>query len=217
MIKLIIFDLDGLLVDSQPLQYKARNAAFAKHGFPISEEDWWNEWVQNSANSKVWVERLGVPLDPEQLSDEARTILKELIGQELKLKPGANYAIDLLREKYRLCIASASRSDILKSVAEKFDFTSRFEWIVSDADAHVRCRKPCPDIFLYVVDHMKVQSSECVVVEDSAAGLIAAKAAGMKCIVCPDSGSPIPTPDYSQADKVIQTLDEITVDMIEKL
>lgn len=214
MIKVIIFDLDGLLVDSQPLQYKAHNQIFSKYGYPISIENW-HEWIQNSYNVQFWIKKNNLPLDADLIRAEKQVIYEELVKNELKLKPGAKESVDLLSEKYRLCIASASRPASIKLVLNKFNLYSKFEKTISDKD--VENGKPAPDVFLKCAEEMGVKSDECVVIEDSVAGMKAAQAANMKCVVCRDSFSDFPLSFFDGADKIIGSLEDITLETIDEI
>jgi beta-phosphoglucomutase-like phosphatase (HAD superfamily) len=108
MIKVIIFDLDGLLIDSQPLQYKAYNQIFSKYGFPITKKEWQDDWIHNSISCKKWIKKKNLPLDFEKVRAEKKRLYEKLILTDLELKSGANNAINSLLAEYRLCIASAS-------------------------------------------------------------------------------------------------------------
>ncbi len=214
MIKVIIFDLDGLLIDSQPLQYKAYNQVFSKYGFPLTLDNW-HEWIHNSYSAKIWIQKNKLPLEAETIRVEKKKIYDKLIHDELELKPGAWNLINKLYGKFRLCIASSSRIESIELILRKFTLESKFENLVSDTE--MIKGKPYPDIFLKTAESMNAKAEECVVIEDSIAGLKAAKAAKMICIVCPDSFSDMKPSEFKGADKIVNNLDEITYEMIENL
>lgn len=216
-IKVIIFDLDGLLIDSQPLQYQSYNSVFSSYGYPITKKDWEQEWVHNSISCKDWVQKNNIPLNYVDLRTEKQKIYKKLIVSDLKLKKGANYAISLLMKHYKLCIASASQKTLIDVVADKFNFNSRFNNIVSDQESQIKRGKPFPDVFLYVAKQMQVLPEECLVIEDSVAGLKAAKSANMKCIICPDDFCEFELSNFSNANRIINNLGEISLELIENL
>lgn len=214
MIKVIIFDLDGLLVDSLPLLYKAYNQVFTKYGCPLSLENW-HEWINGSLKPIIWIQKNKLPLDAGAVRLEKKKIYEKLIRDELKLKPGAKNLINILGKKLRLCIASSSRIESVKSIVNKFKLGSKFEELISDAE--MEKWKPHPYIFLKTAEIMGVKPNECLVVEDSIAGLKAAKAAGMICIICPDSFSDTKPNEFKGADKIVKNLNEISYKMIESL
>lgn len=133
MIKVIIFDLDGLLVDSQPLQYKAYNQVFTDYGYPLSEQDWY-QWIHQSLSPKEWIEIHQLPLELEVIRSEKKEIYDQLIRDELVMKPGAKRAIEQLGSHYRLCVASASQLDSVGQVLDNFNIRWEFEQVVSDKD-----------------------------------------------------------------------------------
>ena len=120
--------------------------------------------------------------------------------------------LDRLDRRFRLCIASSSRIESVHLVADKFDFKDRFEALISDTG--LDRGKPFPDVFIHAAAVMEVSAKECVVIEDSLAGLNAAKAADMKCIICPDDFCKIELSHFKAADLIIKDLAELTVDMI---
>ncbi|MBU0766712.1 HAD family phosphatase [Patescibacteria group bacterium] len=217
MIKVVIFDLDGLLIDSQPLQYKAYNRVFSEYGFPISKEEWIDEWINNSISCREWIHKMNLPLDFAKVRAEKQKVYEEFIPTDLELKPGAMNAINLLFVEYKLCIASASMKPSIEVISKKFGFEAFFDQIISDQESHVVRQKPFPDVFQCVAKEMEVAPEECLVIEDSVAGLEAAKSANMKCIICPDSFCEFESSEFEDADKIIKSLNEIDLDMIHEL
>jgi len=210
----IIFDLDGLLVDSEPLQYKAYNQVFEKYGHPISESEWIH-WSQNSYSAKRWIEKNNLSLDPEVIRAEKKKIYDGLIQTDLVLKEGAEYLVKLLSKHYPLCLASSSRIESIEACLAKFHFTDNFTLIESGAG--MSRSKPYPDIYLKVASDMKIEPPQCLVLENSIAGLNAAKSAGMKCIICPDVFDDIQAPDFQKADFIVSSLGEITLETISSI
>lgn len=180
----------------------------------MSREDW-KEWIQNAYDTKTWVQKTNLDIDPEVIRAEKFTIYSDLIKNELELKPGASSAVELLSKEYQLALASGSRMDTIKPIIEKFKLGIYFEKLLSDKD--VERAKPYPDVFLHVADLLNVEPNECVVIEDSIAGLKAAMAAGMKCIICPDAFTDLPFTSFKNADKIIESLEELTLKTIEEL
>ena len=215
MIEIVIFDLDGLLVDSEPLQYKAYNQVFSRHGCPVTQEDW-RRWSDlESSPSKIWVDTYGLPLNAQQIADEKKVIYDRMIHEEMKLKPDAKYLVELLSHHFRLCVASGSRLESIEGSLGKFGLRDYFERLFSSTS--VQRNKPYPDVLLEAASEMGASPSECVVIEDSVAGLQAAKAANMACIVRPDAFLPHPRSSYRDADVIVDSLEEITLHTLRKL
>lgn len=216
MIKAVIFDLDGLLVDSQHLQYKATNIAFSEKGYPITKEDWYHYWIHEGMHFIKWIEMNRLPLKVEEIRSRKREIYENLIKTELELKPGARNLIDLLYGKFKLVVASSSRIESVELCINKFNLKSKFEDLISDFTLNKP--KPHPEVFLHVAKIIKIKPEECLVLEDSLAGLQAAKSAGMKCIICPDNTFFNTSHDlYKKADKIVNSLDEVNLEMINEL
>lgn len=213
MIKLIIFDLDGLLVDSQPLQYEAYNKVFSQYDQPISKKDWIEHWIHGSGNPKAWIEYRKLDLNYQKIRAEKKIIYDELIKTKMRLKPGAKELVELLFKEFPLVVASSSRIESIELSLNKFNLTDKFKHLISDVE--MARGKPHPDVFLYAAKMMNVEPESCLVFEDSLAGLQSAKSAGMKCIICPDSFSSVNVERYNGADKIVSQLSEVSLNTIE--
>ncbi len=205
--KVIIFDWDGTLVNSQPFQYSSCRQAFASHGYSLTEKDW-EEWVKHSYSSKRFIEERNLPFDYKSIKSEKKVIYQNMLLNEVQFMDGAVETINSLTKIYPLGIASHSTIDDIELVLNKFDMRDRFMKLVSDTS--VERGKPFPDVFLKTAELMGVSPIECLVIEDSVAGLQAAKSAGMKCIICPDKYINTPLSEFTNADYVVGNLREVT-------
>ncbi|MBM3257329.1 MAG: HAD-IA family hydrolase [Candidatus Liptonbacteria bacterium] len=147
-------------------------------------------------------------------SGEKKEIYDELIKTELQLKVGARELINTVYGKFKLAVASHSRIESIELCINKFNLKSKFEHVVSDQA--VGKRKPHPEVFLHVANVMNMEPEKCLVFEDSLMGLKAAKSAGMKCIVCPDSFSNLDHALFDGADRIVSSLYEVDLEMITK-
>jgi beta-phosphoglucomutase-like phosphatase (HAD superfamily) len=123
--------------------------------------------------------------------------------------------VNKLWKKYPLAIASASRIESIKLCLKKFNLYKKFK--VLCAEENSMRGKPFPDIFLKTAELLHVKPEECLVFEDSIAGLTAAKSANMKCIVCPDKFCPLDIKNFKKADKIVNSLKDVTIKMINVL
>src|SRR5260221_13686736 len=180
----LLFDMDGLLVDSEPLWFEVeRGFAEARGG------DWTlalaAAWVgRGLANTlEVMARSFGFAVD---LTRDAESIVDAFIARvgELRLKPGAAELVEEAYGRVPLALASSSHARLVGAVAERFAIRARFGAIVSgDAVAHP---KPAPDIFLAAAERLAVAPARCVVLEDSRAGVEAARSAKMRVIAVPE-------------------------------
>ena len=213
MFEVIIFDLDGLLVDSEPVQFRAFNEVFGRFAEPMTHQEYraWRGWKVAGR----WIEARGLVLDPDQLRAQKKLVYDRLIKEEIELKPGARQFVSLAAGHYRLCVASGSRRDSIEGCLQKFSLRSHFENVFSATE--LERGKPHPDVFLEAARHMQVEPRNAVVVEDSVPGLRAAQAAGMKCIVCPDAFLPEPADHFQGASLLVDSLAELNVEGINAL
>ena len=214
MFDLVIFDLDGLLVDSEPLQFRAYREAFKSHGVDIGIGDW-PRWHALEASAHRWIEAFDLELDAETIRAEKKIIYEALIETELELKPGAKALAEALSQCSRLCVASGSRPESISACLERFDIAYLFEDAFS-ATLLPR-KKPHPDVYLEALARMRVEARNALAIEDSPTGLQAATAAGLRCVVCPDSFVPAKAETFTEAALVVDSLEDLSTDAITRL
>ena len=214
MLEVVIFDLDGLLVDSEPLQFQAYREAFSRHGVSLDLGDW-PEWHMLEASAARWIEAHDLPLDAEQIRAEKKVVYEALIENELTLNPGAKTLVEALSNRFRLCIASGSRPESIVASLDRFSLTSHFEQLFSAT--LLRRKKPYPDVYEEVLSKMQITREQALVIEDSVTGLQAATSAGIRCVVCPDTFTPSPPTDYAGAALLVDSLEELSPDKLERL
>ena len=175
--ELLIFDCDGVLVDSEVIVCRVEVQAFAEIGYSIELEKFMERFIGKAArDSRAIIEQeLGRSL-PVEFNSEVACRVAEAFARELKPVDGVAEA--LARLPHQKCVASSSLPDRL---AYTLGLTGLAEWFGAAifSTAMVARGKPAPDIFLYTADQLRVAPSRCLVIEDSAPGIIAAKAAGM--------------------------------------
>lgn len=183
MIKAVIFDMDGVLIDSEPYICEAAIKMFAEQGVTVQPGDF-IPFVGAGENRYIGgvAEKYGVPLDIER--DKARTyhIYGEIVRGRLDPLPGVREFISRVREN-GLKAALASSADRVKidiNLREIGFDPDTFDAIISGLD--VTRRKPDPEIFLVAAEELDVEPEACLVVEDAVNGVEAAKAAGMRCL-----------------------------------
>jgi HAD superfamily hydrolase (TIGR01509 family) len=214
MFEVVIFDLDGLLVDSEPLQFQAYRDAFANNGIILALDDW-PQWHSLEASATRWVAAHNLPVNAEKIRAEKKILYEALIEKELTLKPGAGQLVEALARHCRLCVASGSRSESIEACLNRFSLTPYFEQQFSATQ--LERKKPYPDVYLEALSKMQVSPQRTLAIEDSVTGLQAATSAGISCVVCPDSFVPTSLSDYDGATLVVDSLEELTISKLEQL
>jgi mannitol-1-/sugar-/sorbitol-6-/2-deoxyglucose-6-phosphatase len=207
-----LFDLDGLLVDSEPLWHVAEIEVFGSHGVPLTAEMCTQTKGRFVSEAVLyWYERY--PWESPGTDEVASEILdrvSELIDSRLELKPGARFAIaECERRGLRLAVASSAPQRIIESSLRRFGLDSHFEATCSAEHEHAG--KPDPAVFLSAARRLESEPGRCVVFEDSLAGVNAAKRAGMLCVAVPESfaGPDGDRSEFVAADVVLRSLGDL--------
>lgn len=189
MSKLVIFDCDGVLVDSERLAIKVDVQLLAELGWVMTEAEAVDRFVGLSmAQIRRQVEtRLGRALPPSW-EDDFHTRLREVFASELAPVPGIVEALDAIRDQ--TCVASSGTHEKIKFSLTLTGLYDRFAGRIFSASEVLR-GKPAPDLFLHAAARMCADSSECVVVEDSPPGVAAALAAGMRVLAYSGGVTPV--------------------------
>lgn len=203
----VLFDMDGVLVDSEPIHKEADVAVFRTVGLEVPVEVL-QEYAGTGADVffSAVLRRFGVAGDVATLRAEKNRFLAELLRENAPAVPGA---LDLLSRVeglgWKKAVASSSDEAIVGLVLERMGIAGRFEAVVTGD--RVSRGKPAPDVFLAAAQALAVAPGRCVVVEDAGSGVAAALAAGMRCIGFqnPLSGNQ----DLSRAHRIVKSLDEV--------
>lgn len=226
MLRAVIFDCDGVIVDSEPHHLKAFKEVLAEEGIPMSTEEYFLKYLamDDKGCFEAVLREHKRPVDNKilkRLIIRKMEIYRRLSKQELILYPGV---VDLVRElqgKVRLAIASGAFRGEVKFALDKGGMRDAFPVLVTAQD--VRNGKPHPEAFqtaLAQINQMKpvpsppIRPDECLVIEDSLHGVEGAKAAGMKCLAVTNS---YPKEKLAHADRVVESLQSIQPQDLEKL
>lgn len=205
-----LFDLDGLLVDSEPLWHEAEIAVLGSYGVPLTVEkcrETKGRYVSEAV--KHWHDRY--PWDPpdfDKVVSEILETLDELVATRLELKPGAHHAISECAQRgLRLAVASSSPLRIIMAALRRFELEDVFDAACSAE--HEAAGKPDPAVFFTAAQLLRAMPGACVVLEDSVAGILAAKRAGMLCVAVPELRSVRDEAGLAVADVVLGSLEEL--------
>jgi HAD superfamily hydrolase (TIGR01509 family) len=204
----VIFDMDGVLIDSEPLWRQAEIAVFGAHGVPLDESMCRQTMgLRTDALVRHWYERFPWTADLATVERQLLDHVESLIATQGEAKRGVPGAIAFLRDRgLPVALASSSPYRLIVAVCEKLGLGEVFK-VIHSAEQE-RLGKPHPGVYLTTAAKLAVPATSCIAIEDSVNGIIAAKAARMTCIAIPDPelrGDP----RLSIADLVLDSLCEI--------
>ena len=212
----VIFDLDGVLVDSEQLWNQAKEDLVRASGGQWREDA---PQAMMGMSSPEWAgylrDELHVPRAVEEINDEVVRRIEELYRSELPLLPGAVDAVRALHRSWPLGLASSSDREIIDLVLELAGIQGEFAVTVSSEE--VARGKPAPDVYLEVAERLAVRPERCVAVEDSSNGLRAAAAAGMAVIAVPNPHYPPSQDALELAGATVAIVGEVTPELVERV
>lgn len=212
-ISALIFDLDGLLADTERLHCQAYQMTFLEQGITLQELDYCEHWVRFGLGIVDWVNLHDLTIDPHALRLRKSEHYSALLSSSLRPMDGALDLLNALHGQIRFALASSSYRDAIDGVLAGLNIAHFFDVIVSGLD--VPAVKPAPDIFLKAAHELDVRPEECLVLEDAEKGVLAAYSAGMRCIAVPNDYTR--HHDFSKATMVCSSLKEVTPTLLRSL
>jgi len=213
LITAVVFDMDGVLIDSEQVWDDVREALARERGGR------WHERAQRDMmgmSSTEWSrymhERIGLAEPPEEIN---RVVVERMVERYADGPPWVPGAIDAVRRLagvFVLGLASSSNRELIDGVLEAGGIAGLFAGTVSSEE--VAAGKPAPDVYVEAARLIGVEPSACAAVEDSHNGIRAAKAAGMRCVAIPNARFPPGADALAEADVVLESLAELTADVL---
>ena len=208
-IEAVIFDLDGVLVDSEHLWDDVREALARERGGRWHERAQADMMGMSSPEwSRYMHDVIGLPEPPDEINAEVVRRLQARYSEHLPLIEGAVEAVERLATSFRLGLASSSNRKVIDAVLAASGLAGWFAVTVSSEE--VERGKPAPDVFLEATRRLEVAPARCAAVEDSASGIRAARAAGMRVIAIPNRRYPPPADALELADVIVGSPNELT-------
>lgn len=213
-VQAVVFDLDGVLVDSEQVWDAARRELVEETGGEWREGATEEMLGMSSPEWSAYVrDELGVQLEPAEISSRVVDHLADHYRRELPLLPGAQDAVRRMAARWPLGLATSSNREIIDLFLELSGLAGCFAATLSSEE--VARGKPAPDVYLEVVRRLEAEPARCVAIEDSTSGLRSAAAAGLAVVAVPNPHFP-PEPDaVALADVVLDSLDELTAERVE--
>jgi HAD superfamily hydrolase (TIGR01509 family) len=213
LIDAVIFDLDGLLIDSESVWDEARREYVAEHAGRWREDATRAMMGMASIEWSRYVrDQLGVDRPPETISEEVAQRVSHLYREHLPLLPGAREAVQRLAARWPLGLATSSNREVIDLVLELAGLASAFRATVSSEE--VGRGKPAPDVYLEVARRLGMSAESCAAIEDSQNGILSASAAGMRVIAVPNSEFPPGAEAMEAAALVLDSLDQLTAEAV---
>jgi HAD superfamily hydrolase (TIGR01509 family) len=209
----VVFDLDGVLVDSEVIWNEVKRELTVETGGRWRDDAPHQMMGMSSGEwSRYLHDELAVPLAPPEIDSAVVARVAERYHQRLPLLPGAAAAVERLAARWPLGLASSSNREIIDLVLEAGGLARFFATSVSSEE--VGRGKPSPDVYLEAIRRLGVTPTEAAAIEDSSNGILAARAAGMRVIALPNPDYPPSSEALAVADVVLPGLDQLTTEVV---
>ena len=210
----VIWDMDGIIADTAQYHHKGWQIVFRRRGINYTEEDFRHNTGKRS--DTIIREVLGKKIPQNEVKEiiqEKDATFRRLMGQNIKPFPGVLKLITSLKEHgFKIAIASSAPMENIQLITQNLKIHNYFDAITSGWE--VTKGKPHPQTFLLAAEKLRVAAEDCIVIEDAISGVAASKRAGMRCIAVTNTTS---REELRRADLIIDTLEAITVDDLNKL
>ena len=212
----VVFDLDGVLLDSEQLWTESKQELVRESGgrwradaptamMGMSSREW----------SRYMRDELGVDMDVDDINRDVVRRMKERYRERLPLLPGAVEAVRTLGRRWPLGLASSANREIIDFALDAAGLADEFSATVSSEE--VQRGKPAPDVYLEAAHRLGVRADRCVAIEDSSNGMRSAAAAGMAVLAVPNQHYPPDDDSLALAGARVDTLVEVTPELVERL
>lgn len=209
----VIFDLDGVLIDSEGLYYSAYSEVLKPYGVTVSREEYEEHWIAQGTGPEYIVAKYDLPITPDELRQLRSPVYLHLLETEVRLMPYVEETLERLSTWFALTVATNTNREHLDFVLRRMGIDRFFPVTVARQD--YRGAKPQPDAFLTAARKLELPPECCVVIEDTYRGVTAAVNAGIRCVAVPNAYTL--HNDFRQASLVLSSLKELTPEVVDGL
>ena len=210
MIRAVIFDLDGTLADTEPLQHEAYNRVLRSFGVEVDMEEYRRHWIAIEGGPEYACRTYRLPITPAELKARKAVAYRSLIDAGVQPMPGARAAVERLRATHRVAIATNTVREEVAIVLGQLGLAGRMHAAIARED--YTTAKPAPDAYLAAAAALGLAPRECVVVEDTQRGVRSGLAAGMAVVAVPSALTA--DNDFTGCARRLASLDELTAALL---
>jgi HAD superfamily hydrolase (TIGR01509 family) len=215
-VKAVVFDLDGVILDTEELWNEVREGFARERGGHWSEQAQADMMGMSSTEwSRYMHDEVGVPDSPEEINRQVVRRMLERYTEQLPLIDGADDAVKRLAAEWPLGLASSSNRELIDRALEVSGLVPYFRATVSSEE--VARGKPAPDVYLEAARRLGVDPPQAAAIEDSANGILSAHAAGMPVVAIPNQAFPPPADVLAHAAVVLESIKELDVTVVKRL
>jgi len=186
--KALIFDMDGLMIDSERLYWEVERALARRYGKEVRDETLWKMMGRRPIEGlRIFIEDTGLPISPEEALAYRDIRMREKYRNESEAMPGLFHILATFFGKLKLAVCTGAQKEFLEIVVDRLKIREKFD--VLQASDEIKVGKPDPEIYLRVCSRLGLEPEQCIVLEDSSNGALAGKRAGCYTIAVPSDYS----------------------------
>jgi HAD superfamily hydrolase (TIGR01509 family) len=212
VIRAVLFDLDGVLADTEPLQWRAYRRVLSEFGVDVGIDEYRRHWIATGQGPEYACRTYRLPMTPDELRGRKAGAYRALLDGDLAARPGAVAALARLRPGRRLALVTNTARAEVALILDRLGMASAFDAIVARED--YAAAKPAPDGYLTAAVRLGIPARDCVVVEDTERGVRAGLAAGMRVVAVPNELTR--DNDFTRCLHRLEHLDALTAALLDE-
>ena len=176
-IKAILFDMDGVVIDSEKLYSQSEKKLLAQYGVKFDESDW--HYIKGCTEKQFYdlvYSKFNINIPRNQLIDKGRNFLKTVFTQELEYMNGFNEIYSIFKKKFKLALVTSTGPELVNHINSLLSIYEKFDVVITSEDTTIH--KPQPEPYLIAMERLQLKPNQCIIFEDSIQGIKAGKAAG---------------------------------------